>query len=245
MSWKPFDFGVTELRSLDGVVGEDSGLIHSTRPERATGYDGLSYFVKGPELEIVFAELTGCILANAVELPVPCARVCSFQGNLLAGTRKISQVRAAIDMFISSPRLVTNHETLYDAAVVDVWLANYDRNMGNIVGTPNGGSKIDFVFIDFEKSIVLRQYPNMLAAQRAPRDFWPSEDLGRLMSERKPLFPPPGIMSRIRGMNENRCLEISAEVADALGGVPWHEDTAFVLAARAANIERLTREVWA
>ena len=232
------------MRSLDGIVSEDSGLVHSTRPERATGHDDHSYFVKGPELEIVFAELAGCVLANAVELPVPCARVCTIADESLAGTRKVSQLRAAIDLFISRPHLVTNYATLYEAVVVDAWLGNIDRNMGNIIGSPVRGSSIEFVFIDFEKSTSLRRFPIMSSGALLARDLWPSNDLGRIINSQKPLMPPQPMLDRVRAMDETRCLGLLTQVSDALGGVGWYQDSAFALASRAAKIDDLAREVW-
>jgi hypothetical protein len=244
VSWRPFEFGTAKLSSLDGFVSENSGLVHSTRPQRATGYDSHSYFVKGPEQEIVFAELAGCVLANAVELPVPSARVCSFAGDLLAGTRKVSQLRAAIDLFISKPHLVTNYPTLYEAVVVDAWLGNNDRNMGNVIGCPARGSSIEFVFIDFERAAALRPHPSINSGNLLPRDLWPSNDLGHIMNTRKPLMPPQHMLNRVRAMDEATCLMLLTKVSEAMGGVVWLEDSAFALASRAAKIDQLARDVW-
>jgi hypothetical protein len=89
VSWKPFSFGVVPLATLDDDVISGTGLVYSTNPKRATGEDSVDYFVKGPDVDMVFAELAGCILANAVGLTVPCAKVCTIGDDKLAGTHPL------------------------------------------------------------------------------------------------------------------------------------------------------------
>ena len=77
---------VVELATLDEVVGQSAGLVYSTQPRRAVGSNGVDYFVKGPDPEIVFAELAGCSLARAVGIPVAAVDLCMFEGQRYAGS---------------------------------------------------------------------------------------------------------------------------------------------------------------
>jgi hypothetical protein len=57
----------TDLLSFDGRVSAPEGIVYSTSPRRAEGEDGHSYFIKGPDVEVVFAELAGCSFATRVK----------------------------------------------------------------------------------------------------------------------------------------------------------------------------------
>jgi hypothetical protein len=70
LAWKPFSFGSIELLTFDDKVQSGSGLVYSTNPNTGTDHDGEKYFIKGPEPEVAFAELAGCVVANAVGLTV-------------------------------------------------------------------------------------------------------------------------------------------------------------------------------
>ena len=90
---------------------------------------------------------------------------------------------------------VSNFEDLFSVIVIDIWLANKDRNFGNVVGRPQrGGGQIEFVFIDFEKSVTLRPHPIVSSTAVKASELWPSDELGNKLRARKPLNPPP-IMS--------------------------------------------------
>lgn len=128
--------------------------------------------------------------------------------------------------------------------VVDVWLGNVDRNMGNVIGNPAAGDRIEFVFIDFEKSVALRPYPNVRSAMLDSRHLWPSEDLGRILAARKPLMPPINAIARIRALGEEDCRILIKSVSDAMGGIEWANDSAAALAKRAREIQSLAEEVW-
>lgn len=243
MGWKPFSFDVVQLATLDDEVASGSGLVYSTNPRKAIGMDEETYFVKGPDREVVFAELAGCVLANAVGITVPSARVCIFADMLLAGTRQVSSIRA-IEPWLRRPDKVRNYPEIFEAVIVDVWLGNTDRNMGNVIGDCAAGDEIEFVFIDFEKSVALRQYPNVNTAMIDSRRLWPSEDLGRMLMARKPLMPPFNAIARIRKLDEEACSALINPVSEALGGIEWAGDTAAALARRAGQIQSLAEEVW-
>lgn len=53
----------TKLWTMDSRVLSPEGVVYSTDPRTAEGENGVSYFTKGPNIEIVFAEIAGCMLA--------------------------------------------------------------------------------------------------------------------------------------------------------------------------------------
>jgi hypothetical protein len=243
VGWRPFSFDVIDLATLDDKIGGDSGLVYSTSPQKAIGKDDESYIVKGPDTEVVFAELAGCLLADAVGITVPIARACRISNVVLAGSREVSNLRL-VEPWIGKPHKVINYAEIFAAIVVDVWLGNVDRNMGNVIGEPVERDQIEFVFIDFEKSAALRRYPLVSTTLIDPRQLWPSNQLGRSIMNEKPLHPPGETMQRIQELNSPACLQLIQPVIDALGLVDWVESSVEALARRARDIQPLTEEVW-
>ena len=88
-----------------------------------------------------------------------------------AGSREVSGVRL-VEPWLRKPRCAINFQEMFAAIVVDVWLGNVDRNMGNIIGDP-AGEQLELVFIDFEKSVTLRPSPFIKSGMIGPRDLWP------------------------------------------------------------------------
>src|SRR5207244_2350028 len=76
-----------------------------------------------------------------------------------------------------------------NAVAVDVWLANTDRNIGNVLARPRSDKKFELVFIDFEKSLTLRPFPVILSNIQ-PGKLWPTGDLGHEIRAKKTLVPP-------------------------------------------------------
>ena len=243
MGWRPFSFDVIDLATLDDKMGGDSGLVYSTSPQKAIGTDDESYIVKGPDTEVVFAELAGCVLANAVGVTVPIARACRISNVVLAGSREVSNLRV-VEPWLGKPSKVINYREIFAAIVVDIWLGNVDRNMGNVIGEPLERDRIEFVFIDFEKSVALRPNPLISTALIDPRQLWPNNQLGRSILNEKPMHPPSETVQRVHEFDENACLQLIQPVIDALGGIDWAENSVAALARRASNIQPLTEEVW-
>lgn len=130
--------------------------------------------------------------------------------------------------------------------VVDIWLANSDRNMGGVLARQPQNGKTEFVFIDFEKSTALRPNPTISSSLLNPRTLWPSDLLGMELRAIKPLHPPQFMIERIRRMTDAKCTEVVHDVVTAIGSpVPWEDDTVFALSSRAQNIQKLAEEVWA
>ena len=233
------------LLTFDSPIQSPQGIVYSTSPRRAEA-EGGSYFIKGPEVEVVFAEIAGCALAREVGLPVPDVAACEGEGETYAGSLRVKDALRDIAPLITQLDGVTNPEDLFNAIVVDVWLANTDRNLGNVVGRPLGGGRVELVFIDFEKSVALRPQPYVSSTAVEARKLWPTVELGNELRQRKPLHPPTEIIDRIHSLPTERCAELIGEAVAAIGSpVPWADDSAFALSKRAVKIQQLVEEVWA
>src|SRR5438552_1246637 len=193
----------TNLITIDGPVLPPEGLVYSANPRRAEGEDGTPYFIKGSELEIVFAEMAGCALAREVGLPVPDVAACEFGGEVFVGTKKIDVVVRDIEPWLVRPQKVINFSDLFAAIVVDVWLANHDRNIGNVLPRPHDRG-LEFVFIDFEKSVALHPSPVISSTALEPRKLWPRGLLGNKLRTIRHLYPPMEIIDRIRSTPAQR-----------------------------------------
>lgn len=243
----PCMVGSIELFTIDGRVSAPSGVVFSTDPRRAEGEDGNSYFIKGPELEIVFAELAGCELAREIGLNVPNVVACRWDGETYAGSQAVEASIRDVGPFLQRTDRAVNFSDLYTTQVVDVWLANKDRNLGNVIGKPTSQSmsKIELVFIDFEKAATLRPTPTMLSTVLEPRLLWPSGILGTALRTHKLMMPPPAGILRVSQMTREKCSEVLLQAQAAIGTpVPWLDDSVHALIHRANRIQQLAEEVW-
>jgi hypothetical protein len=234
----------TTLTTFDAQVSAPEGMVYSTSPHTAEGADGISYFVKGPDREVVFAELAGCLLAREVGLIVPDVAVCSLSDERYCGSRKVAGAVRNVEPWLKRPQKVRNFDDLYKVIVVDAWLANDDRNMGNVLVRPVHGSEVELVMIDFEKSKTLRPNPIVASTMVEARRLWPTGDLGRTVRERKPLFASLPTMDRIREITPGRCGGIIGEVVEALGPIAWSENSIDALSRRAERIDEIVGELW-
>jgi hypothetical protein len=233
------------LVTYDVPVEPMPGMFFSTDPHSAVGENGVSYIVKDTDLDVVFAEISGLSLAREAGLPVPDAAACVWNDNeTYAGSSLVSGIRL-VDPWLTQPTKVVNYDRLFDLVVVDIWLANWDRNIGSILGMPAGNGNVSLVFIDFEKSVTLRPNPLVQAPLVEPRLLWPSSLLGRILRERRPPRPPQGIIDHIRNIGQERCEAIINEAITAIYlPVAWGDNSAQALAHRARNIQTLAETVW-
>lgn len=234
----------TDLLTLDSVVSAPEGIVYSTSPRRAEGIDGHSYFIKGPEIEVAFAELTGCLFAIEVGLIVPEVAVCSFGDEKYCGSRRVADSLRDVAAWLKRPQNIKNHDDLYAVIVVDAWLGNVDRNFGNVLGRSTHGSEIEVVMIDFEKSKALRPNPIIESGLANPQSLWPTGELGQVLKATKPLHPPQQIVDRIRQVTQNQCEEIVESVVRKLGPVAWAENSVQAVSRRAGRITEIAGEVW-
>ena len=153
-----------DLLTLEESVAAPTGIVYSTSPQKAAREDGTEFFVKGPDPTVVFPELAGCLLASAVGLVVAPVAVCCFDGTVYCGSQKVADLGRNVGPWLRNPARVTNHGDLFSMVVVDVWLANKDRNEGNVLARPTADRRtVEFVMIDFEKSVALGPTPTVLS----------------------------------------------------------------------------------
>jgi len=146
--------------------------------------------------------------------------------------------------WLSQPHKVRNFTDLYNVIVVYAWLANDDRNLGNVLARPIRGSEIEVVMIDFEKSKALRPNPLMGSANVEARKLWPTGELGQELRRQKPLFPGHPVVERIENLGSNRCSEIIAAVVEKVGPIPWSGNSIEALSRRATRIAQIAGEIW-
>jgi hypothetical protein len=228
----------------DGPVIGPGGLVFSTGPKTATALDGTTYYVKGWDSEVAFSEVVGCLLAREVGLRVPAAAVCSFGGQLCAGVMEVERPIRSIAPWLRRADRILNRNDLYAVIAVDTWLANDDRNMSNVVGSPAEDGRIMLSMIDFEKSRTLRRNPTIESARVAPRALWPTSELGGVLRQSKPQMPPADTVQRIEALTRQRIESIIRPIAEELPFVDWQENSIDVLLNRAARIRALLEEVW-
>lgn len=234
----------TDLLTLDSRVSAPEGIVYSTSPRRAEGLDGQSYFVKGPDVEVTFPELVGCSFAIEVGLVVPPVSVCSFSGDKYCGSRKVADSLRDVAAWLKRPQKIANGSDLYSVIVVDAWLANVDRNFGNVLGRSTHGSEIEVVMIDFEKSKTLRPNPIIESTMVRPQALWPTGELGQVLRTTKPLHPPQQIIDRIRQMSADKCAEIINDVVQKLGTVAWADNSIEAVSRRSTRIAEIAGEIW-
>jgi hypothetical protein len=233
------------LATLDERVTAPAGIVYSTDPRRARGHDDKDYFVKGPESEVVFAELAGCLLASAAGIIVAPVAVCRFAAQTYAGSEMVASIGRNVAPWLSHDRAV-NFPMLYEAIVVDAWLANIDRNLGNVVARPSGHGKAELVFIDYEKSVTLRQYPLIKSTMVEPAKLWPTGELGSILRQHKPLLPPTVSSGAIRelGETDGAIQVLIDQVLECVGPIEWAESSVEATIGRAKRIDAIVGEVW-
>jgi hypothetical protein len=238
-----FSYSRTTLLTIDDPVVAPKGLVYSTSPRRAEGEDGRSYFIKGHESnETIFAEIGGCILANALGLPVPAVALCDFEGAQFAGSEDLRGIRD-VSAWLWERDKIENVADLLRVVAVDTWLANTDRNWGNLIGESSGQEKIRLFFIDFEKSVALRPLPLMRTAELESNELWPRGQLGSLIRGWGLLHPPQDIMRKIAEFNLEHCRELLSPPATAIG-IDWLDSACDALSRRSAQIQTLVEDVW-
>jgi hypothetical protein len=235
-----------DLQTLEEGVTAPAGIVYSTSPRKAATEAGTEFFVKGPEPHIVFPELAGCLLAAAVGLIVAPVAVCCFDGASYCGSERVADIGRNVGPWLRNPARVANFADLFSMIVVDVWLANKDRNEGNVLVRPKAGGRAEFVMIDFEKSVTLGPTPTVLSPMVPPAAMWPTGDLGTAIRQQKPIAPPTAMLSRINAFVETpgAVKGIIDVVLDRFQPVDWAEGSVDTLIYRGRHISRLVGEVW-
>lgn len=145
---------------------------------------------------------------------------------------------------ILQAHLAENPGMLADAAALDVWIANDDRNLGNLVGGPAvDPGLIRLYAIDFEGSAVLRGEKDRFSIMTThPRTLLPSEPLLPLC-RRQPI--PSRVCDFIADWSEPLEPIANEWLADlALPRLDWCEQASAALTMRAERIHTLVKEAW-
>jgi HipA-like protein len=224
------------------VAPED--LVYSTQPKKATGMDGHSYFVKGPDRNIIVAEAVAHQLARSLGINVPEFGIAIPQGGggPLFASREVARCLRQVESSIVRGK-VTNRGSLALTTCFDIWVMNKDRNIGNLVGESQLDGMVTIVSIDFEKSMSLRgPYPLTTTPTILPKALWPSGTLGELL---RGTARPDEFCGAIERITNDRVLDAFRRVESRLNeDIPWKESSARLLENRARNIRALVEEVW-
>src|SRR6266566_343750 len=94
----------TNLATFDDPVRSPIGIVYSTNPRRAEAENEVSYFIKGPDPEIVFAEIAGCTLAREVGLPVADVAACCVNGGTYAGSARVRDAIRQVGPWMDRPQ---------------------------------------------------------------------------------------------------------------------------------------------
>jgi hypothetical protein len=170
--------------------------------------------------------------------------VCSFNGDLYAGTETVPAPLRNIRHWFRDLHRINNNGGLFTVVAVDTWLANNDRNMGNLVGSSLGDGRIDIFMIDFEKSRTLRENPFTGSTAIEPKSLWPTGELGEILREIRPQQCPAPGLRRIHELAAQEIATAVIAVAAELPFIHWHESSVELLLKRAQNIHNLVEAVW-
>jgi hypothetical protein len=222
------------------------GIVYSTVPTTTEGYDGQQYAIKGPSLEVVASEASGYLLAAAVGLSVPQPSLCHHpRDNSVYFASRMVRTRFGADV-LDELGFAVNPDLLGQCFAFDVWTANIDRNVGNVVAEPCGGNdghRVRLYAIDFEKAAILRGTDRFTVTAMDPRRF---QYMGPL---REPCVAggfPYATCDAIARLDPDEIRAIFSSVADMLlpTPLPWRDSAPDFLVRRAERIHELAREVW-
>lgn len=220
------------------------GLVYRTAP--LVGYaSGQRYFFKDRGEETVVAEVLGYLLAQAVGLCVPEWALCRMpptRGIWFAS--EAAGFSGGVEPLLRS-RQVTNSGFLGDCVAFDVWVANTDRNVNNLVANSvaDAPGRGELLAIDFEQARVLNGTNSLAVGGLHSRECWPREVLATHCAG---LPFPEAMCTRIARMNADRVEEAIHSIYLDTEFVPpaWVEITKRQLVARGARITDLVREAW-
>jgi hypothetical protein len=225
-------------------VTSPDGLVYSTHPRTALAKDGNLYYLKGPELEVVVAEAVGYELASMVGLPVPHYALCHVPGDgICFASRELPT--QSLEPLLERGR-ITNPAFLPSCIAFDIWVANEDRNLNNLVAIPRvlaAGAHAELYAIDFEKSHILRGTDFLTVGAMESQRFWPTGLLGTFCASCQ--FPD-GPCDTISEIRQEQIEGIFERLSWSLDGarITWAESATHQLASRARRINVLAEEAW-
>jgi len=227
----------------DAVKGPD-GIVYSTAPESWLADDGNHYVVKGPGVGLVAAEAVSYQLARAVGLAVPEFVLGQKEGesDLYFASRKMDL--RDIEPWLSMDRAKTL-ASVARIVVFDVWVANRDRNLGNLLPPHSSHTGSDeVVAIDFEKAVSLcSPHPIVETATVAPAELWPSGELGQTL---RGTGLPGAFVAELRALPEATVEAAVASVSNTIGASKfgWAANSQQTLLRRLADLGNLVAGSW-
>lgn len=154
------------------------GIVYSTSPEIGVATTGGRYYIKGPDSTLVAAETLGYTLAELVGLPVPRWALMKTKAGICFASRSCS-VNSGVTLLLQEPE-VSNPEFWSQCVAFDMWIANPDRNSGNVVAETVGRGRIKLHAIDFEKARVLRGQSRFTLETLTLSHFLPTGELSSM-----------------------------------------------------------------
>jgi hypothetical protein len=223
------------------------GLVYSNAPRVAQSTAGPSYILKGPDLPVVVAEALGYSLAPLVGLTVPDWALCRVpsEAGIFFASRELP-VRSGIEFLIGTDA-VLNPDLVPACIAFDLWVANTDRNVGNIVAEPQssrrGRGVVVLHAIDFEKAQVLRGTDRFTIGGMPLRRFCPTDALAALVVG---LPKPLDFCKTVRALPPKQIDGLFEELVWAMDGavIPWRDSAADQLVRRAERLEQYVEEAW-
>ena len=131
-----------------------TGKVYSTEPLVGEATNGHRYYIKGPEVAVVAAEIVAHLLAGGVGLRVPAWGLADLDGSIRFASERAPIHSGIAELLRMGVAAIPMFWPL--CLAFDMWIANYDRDVGNVVARPVGKRRYDFLAIDFEKAKVLR-----------------------------------------------------------------------------------------
>ncbi|MHB1310992.1 MAG: hypothetical protein ACYC3L_03160 [Gemmatimonadaceae bacterium] len=192
------------------------------------------------------AEHLGYALARHCELPVPASALCRSEASsdvFFASRMSDRPLRFPADALLRLDRGGVG--LLEDCVALDVWVANEDRNPGNIIGIPNGGygnPGFSLCLIDFEKSLLLSGKSGIEVNMMSAKQFMPKEAL-------RTFLPRPrrrtAVIDRIAGIAPDVIRGHFADLETAIGErIAWKDTATHFLVERAKGLKDLLREAY-
>lgn len=203
--------------------------------------------LKGPDHQVVFSETIAYELAATVGLRVPAYGLCHvpWGDGIYFASEKLGH-RHSLELLWPTEK-IANRELLSQVIVFDIWIANIDRNIGNLVYdsfVDGSETRLIIYAIDFEKSEVLRGDKDRFTIEALPlENMWPRETLGKLCNG---LPVPYEFCTRIESITEDEVATAFGVWEDDLGlpRIEWSERARSHLMSRARRIRNLVHEVW-
>lgn len=239
-----------ELVVKGGPMASPEGIVYSTDPQLALDATGAKFCVKGgDDVGIVIAELLGHILAGFLHIPVPDFAVGRFSDTSppLFASALVENAARDVEPWLKRGKL-SNGGTLARLIALDVWIANWDRNFGSLLGRPapaSNNGQIELIAIDFEKAATVRKTaPTIEIAAMPLKSFWPRGTLGN-HCKTKVKIADAGLADFAKITDG----QIESAVKASFAGVrldkpDWVDTIASVLIKRRNRIELIAQAEW-